>query len=270
MSDADALSRKLCELSQEYGIELTMDQASLMLSHLSLVEEKNKYLNLTRIVSMDDGVLRHILDSLLFLSSLMRGSESRFKTLSDTGATTNRVLSVNPSYFGSQKVNNLRLLDIGTGAGFPGIPLAIYSGLETTLLDSVGKKVTAVNEFVTELGLSNVEAISMRAEDLARIQAQSFDFVVARAVAELRVLIEYASPLLTTKGTLVASKGNVSDSELADARRAAKICGLKLLSRDSYELPEESGHREVFTYIKERKPSIKLPRATGAAKHKPL
>ncbi|MBP3885316.1 MAG: 16S rRNA (guanine(527)-N(7))-methyltransferase RsmG [Olsenella sp.] len=270
MSETDALSKKICELAQEYCIELTVDQADLMVNHLLLVEEKNKYLNLTRIISLEDGVVRHILDSLLFLPSLVRGAESRFKTLSCSNATTNRELVINPSYFSSQRVKNLRLLDIGTGAGFPGIPLAIYSGLDTLLLDSVGKKITAVKEFVDTLGLNTVCTSSMRAEELAKKNTADFDFVVARAVAELRVLIEYASPLLVTNGILVASKGNVSDAERTDANRAAEICGLTLLSQETYELPNDSGHREIFAYIKNCKAKIKLPRAVGAAKHKPL
>lgn len=270
MSETLVLSRKICDLAHEYGIELTMDQAGLMVDHLVLVEDKNKYLNLTRIVSLDDGILRHILDSLLFLPSLVRASESRFEGRFEVDATTNQQRALYPSYFGSQTVKKQRLLDIGTGAGYPGIPLAIYTGMDTTLLDSVGKKIAAVNEFVEALGLDNISPISMRAEELAKEKVGYFDYVVARAVAELRVLIEYASPLLSFGGFLVASKGNVSDIELADATRAAKICGLTLHSRESYELPDNSGHREIFTYIKNRKPKVKLPRAVGSAKHRPL
>ena len=254
----------------EYGIDLPESYAETLLRHLELVIEKNKVLNLTRIVSHDEAIVRHILDSLLFLPSIVRGSESRFKGMVPPKSTSDPSTMINPAYFGSQEVDSLRLIDIGTGAGFPGIPLAVYTGLDTTLLDSVGKKIKAVSEFVEALSLDNVTAVSSRAEEFARDNAGAFDIVVARAVSELRVLIEYASPLLAKNGLLIASKGSISDQERDESKRAEKICGLELVRKDEFELPGDNGHREVYVYAKVRKPAIKLPRNTGMAKHKPL
>lgn len=270
MSSVSEEVRILQNYCEQYGIELPDPLAQKMIDHLNLVIEKNKVLNLTRIVSHDEAVVRHILDSLLFLPSLVRGSESRFKGMVPPQSTSDPSSLINPSYFGSHKVNSLRIIDIGTGAGFPGIPLAIYTGFNTTLLDSVGKKIIAVSEFVESLGVKNVTTVSARAEEHARDNQDSYDYVVARAVSELRVLIEYAAPLLRKGGILIASKGSISDEERNDAIRAANICGLELTRIDSFELPGSHGHREVFVYKKVHRSSIKLPRNTGMAKHKPL
>lgn len=226
-----------------YGIASTEEQRGLLLRHLALVSEKNKVINLTRIVDPHDAIIRHVVDSLLLLPSLDN------LTLPDEAS----------------------FVDIGTGAGFPGIPLAIMSSYQGILIDSVGKKVTAVNEFIEELGLTErLQAQAVRAEDLARTSAQSFDFVVARAVAELGVLVEYASPLLKRGGYLVVSKARISDEELSRGDATAKIVGMRRVSRETYELPGDTGHREVLVYVHDRKSSVRLPRKNGDAKHRPL
>ena len=139
------------------------------------------------------------------------------------------------------------------------------------LIDSVGKKVRAVQEFIQELGLQGqLSAEQIRAEDLARKQKRSFDLVVARAVAELGVLVEYASPLLRKDGLLVVSKGQLSDEELEHGLKTAEITGLKPVSHETHELPEGYGHREILTYQKKSNGRIRLPRKAGMAKHKPL
>jgi 16S rRNA (guanine527-N7)-methyltransferase len=94
--------------------------------------------------------------------------------------------------------------------------------------------------------------------------------VTARAVAKLRVLIEYAAPLLAIGGFLIASKGNLTDEELDDAIKTAKICGMKIVSRETFELPNESGHREILKVEKIKRSSVRLPRRTGEAKANPL
>lgn len=235
------LEQRLIEYLADYGIEIDGEKARLIVAHLDLVIEKNKVLNLTRITEPSEGLVLHCLDSLL-------------------------PLAVISSQIGSQDV----VLDIGTGAGFPGIPLAIVTGAHCVLIDSVGKKVNAVSDFATVLGLENVEALHVRAEELAKQRREKFTYVFARAVAQSNVLVEYATPLLKKSGLLVLEKANPSDEEITIANKAAQICGLSLVSRETFELPDGLGHREIIQYKKTGKSRIALPRANGMAKNKPL
>ena len=236
-----SLEEKLIQLASEYGIELTDEMGRLIVSHLDLVIEKNKVVNLTRITEPSEALVLHCLDSLLPLSFIS-------------------------SEIGSQDL----ILDIGTGAGFPGIPLSIVTGAECVLIDSVGKKVNAVNDFATILGLSNVKALHVRAEELAKQMGGRFTYVFARAVAQSNVLVEYASPLLKMNGVLVLEKANPTDDEIRAANRAAQICGMTFVSRETCELPDNLGHREIVQYQKTGNPRIVLPRPNGMAKNKPL
>ncbi len=232
---------QLIDELDELGVGCSDDQARMMVKHLELVVEKNKVVNLTRIVALRDAVTLHLVDSLVPL----------------------RTDDFRPS-------EGLRFLDIGTGAGFPGIPLAVMTGMDGVFIDSVGKKVNAVNEFIGELGLKNCRALHIRAEELALEQPDSFDFVVARAVAQSNVLVEYATPLLKKNGMLVLEKANITAEELQNLNYASQICGLSRVSRETCELPRELGHREVLIYQKTGTSKIKLPRKNGIAKNQPL
>lgn len=237
----DQLVEQLMGELASFGISCDQGRAELMVRHLMLVIEKNKVMNLTRIVDPSEAVTLHLVDSLLPLCcSELRMSEG------------------------------IRFLDVGTGGGFPGIPLGVMTDAAGLLIDSVGKKVSAVNEFISELGLERLEARQIRVEDLARECLRCFDVVIARAVAQTNVLIEYAAPLLSKDGVLVVEKGQPSSEELSNAERAADICGLRLVSRETFELPREFGHRVVLLYQKFGSSRIKLPRRTGLAKHEPL
>ena len=225
-----------------YGIDVSDTRASLLLRHLDLLVDANEKVNLTRIVDPQDAIVRHVIDSLLFLP-----------TVDDC---------VDPT---------ARFVDIGTGGGFPGIPLAIMRDLRGTLIDSVGKKTKCVAQFLQKLELdSRIVAESIRAEDLARRESQSYDLVVARAVAQLAALVEYAAPLLKMSGMLIVSKANISNEEIQLGERVADITGLRIVSRETYELPNDAGHREVIALKKIRPSRVKLPRTNGAAVHKPL
>ena len=235
------LVNQLIEQLSIFNIACTKDQAELLIKDLELVIEKNKVVNLTRIVALRDAVTLHLVDSLVPLGI------KHFKPL-----------------------EGLRFLDIGTGAGFPGVPLAIMTGMSGVFIDSVGKKVNAVNEFISELGLNDCKATAIRAEELALTEPHAFDFVTARAVAQSNVIIEYAAPLLKFGGRLILEKANLSEEELQNANYASQVCGLTRVSRETLELPRDLGHREILIYEKEKEPRIKLPRANGTAKNHPL
>lgn len=238
--DEHLVEQLIDELSQ-FGISLTQEQAQMLVSYLGLVIEKNKVVNLTRITNPSEAVTLHLVDSLLPLAS--------------------NSLHVDESS---------KILDMGTGAGFPGVPVAVVTGAQALLVDSVRKKTDAVAEFVAALGLGNVSTRHSRLEELARELTSSQDVVFARAVARTNVLIEYATPFLSQNGMLVVEKGRPEDDEITEAEKAAALCGLSLVSRETFELPLDLGHREILIYKKVGKSKIKLPRRTGLAKSQPL
>lgn len=225
---------------QEVPFSLTDEQRCLMERHLELVVERNKSVNLTRITDPEEALFLHIMDSLLLKDALDACPAGPF-------------------------------VDIGTGAGYPGIPLAIATGRKACLVDSVGKKVAAVRDFIAELGLEDrVRAEACRIEDLGRKERGRYSAAVARAVAPAGVLIEYAAPLLKKGGRVIIAKAHPSDGEIETAGSVAKICGLAHVSRETFELPRDLGHREVMVYERVGNPRIKLPREVGRARHQPL
>lgn len=158
--------------------------------------------------------------------------------------------------------------DIGTGAGYPGIPLAIETGRDTLLVDSVSKKVRILDTFIDELGLNNVSTYAGRIEDLGKEQRGQFAAVSARALSRLSVLLELASPLLKRGGRLICFKANVDSDELEHADVVAKQVGMKLVDDQLFELNEYQ--RRILSYEKIAESKIKLPRHVGFAQKKPL
>lgn len=209
----------------------------LLKRHLELVIEANKTTNITRISTWDEGMLLHVEDSLVGLPEVEVAPEGR-------------------------------LVDIGSGAGYPGIPLAIESDRTTLLADSVGKKTAILASMVEELGLDNVEVYTGRIEDLAREKTGVFAVVTARALAQLSVLMELASPLLQDGGRLVCYKANVSDEELQHALSLQERLGMSLVSDRAVELGD--ARRRIISFEKSGSPQINLPRKTGMAQKRPL
>lgn len=229
---ADEMLTRLSSYCKEYFLSVSDVELRKCILHLDLVLETNKTTNLTRILNVEDAAVLHILDSLVLLPYINKAPE---------GA----------------------LLDMGTGAGFPGIPLTIATHRKTTYIDSVGKKVDAVNSFVHALGLKHAHAIHDRLEEYARSHKKQFSVVTARALAPLPILVEYAAPFLKDGGLFVITKGNPSDEELASGMSAAKICGFTLLLNDATDLPEGLGHREFIVLKKSHPASVSLPRANA-------
>lgn len=209
----------------------------LLEKHLRLVIEANKSTNITRISSWEEGMLLHVRDSLLGVEALSLCPEGRYA-------------------------------DIGTGAGYPGIPLAIESGRETLLVDSVGKKTRIVDGFIEELGLPNVSTYTGRIEDLGCEQAGRYAAVSARALSKLSILMELACPLLQHNGRLICFKAKVDQDEYDHALDIAEKLAMKLVYDKTFELGEYQ--RRILCYEKVGVPSIKLPRRVGLAQKKPL
>ena len=236
--------RMLENLSEQYSLGFSQHQLLLVMHHLYLMYQKNAFINLTSIRTMPDGLILHSLDSLLFA-----------KVIDEYIALDSYALA----------------LDMGTGGGFPGIPLAAVSNFNVELLDSVGKKVNACNEFVVEMGLEDrVHASHARLEEFVKETGRAFDIVTARALAKLDVLIEYAEPYVKRGGYLFFGKANPDSQEIRDAKMVAKICGFEIVSRETFELPENFGHREIVVLRKISKSKVRLPRKNGEAKNNPL
>ena len=162
----------------------------------------------------------------------------------------------------------MKVLDIGSGAGFPGIPLRIEKEFDLTLIDSVNKKVNFMNEVIEELGLDNTRAIHVRAEDFAKDHREEFDLVISRAVANLSTLLEYGLPFLKVGGIFIAMKGPKAEEEIEEAQNALKILGGELINIDTIDL--HGNTRKNILIKKVRSTKKKYPRGKNQAKKNPL
>lgn len=236
---------RLIDLCGELDIVIDEHRAKRLITYLAIVLEKNKVLNLTAVREWDKAVVLHLVDSLTLLPEL----------------------DAQPI-----ALRERPFLDMGCGAGFPGIPLALVRPERCAVLcDSVKKKIKAVDEFIKALGLEEqLSTTTDRLETLGMHHRREFGCIVVRAVASLPVLIEYAAPLLSKRGQLVVSKGVPSTEELQKGRKAGEMCGLEVLSERVFDLPLEYGQRTIITYEKVKEPVIRLPRSIGTATKQPL
>lgn len=225
--------------AEQYPVP-TEAQRALLDKHLSLVIEENKVTNLTRIVDWESAQVLHVEDSLAGLPEALQAMEGPY-------------------------------LDMGSGAGFPGIPLAIMTGRKTLLADSVGKKTRALDSFAAELGLSGrVSTYHGRIEDLALQQPNVFSLVTARALSSLASLLELASPLLAKGGLLVCYKTHSESEELDHAKSIAQKLGMEFVSSRGFSLSDGETSRAIIVFRKRCNPSMKLPRRVGMAQKKPF
>lgn len=247
-------AREVYEHARSLGIEVGEQECLREVDYLEMVLEKNQYLNLTAVRDFKKGLILHLVDSLLYLRP-MRKYCPFVEYENDT-----------------DEIGFVTFLDMGCGAGFPGIPLAIaepmYRGL---LCDSTKKKIAAVDEFVSKLGFEDrLRTSSERLEELPHQYRDGFAFVIVRALSSLPTLLEYAAPLLADDGVLVVSKGTPEESEVRRASRVETMVGVELIDREEYELPIDSGHRTLFIYGRTGEPRVRLPRAVGMATSQPL
>lgn len=218
---------------------LSSTQQDLIKKHLDLVIDANQRINLTRIDSVDEGMILHVEDSLTALEEMNNAPEGLYG-------------------------------DMGSGAGYPGIPLAIATNRKTMLIDARKKKMETVNNIIKELGLSEqIETYAGRAELLARTQAETFSVLTARALSQLPVLLELASPLLKRGGLLICYKAQLDEAEFAHARQIQPLVGMTFESDRAFTLNGEY-KRRILTYRKTGKPKIALPRQESQAQKHPL
>ena len=233
-------NKRIIDAFKRLNLDLTDSQARQFMRYYELLVEKNKVMNLTAIVEFEDVVVKHFLDSLMLC-----------KVMEAKG----------------------RLLDVGTGAGFPGIPLKIvYPDLEVVLLDSLNKRVQFLKEVIEDLGLNGIEAVHGRAEDLARqgCYRERFDICVSRAVAHLASLSEYCLPFVTMDGYFVSYKSGDIEEELNNSRKAVKILGGKVKNVSKFQLPATDITRSLVVISKIKKTDFKYPRRAGIPTKEPL
>lgn len=215
-------------------------QLDLMYQYLDLILEANKTTNLTRITDHDEAKLLHIEDSLVGLPEVDDAPAGMYG-------------------------------DLGSGGGFPGVPLALASGRQTLLIDSVKKKMTLVQQVLDELGLSaQISTFDGRIELLGQQQPRSFAVLTARALSRLVALLELSSPLLIKGGRLVCYKAQVAEDELKEARAVESLLGMRLVSCRDTILSDDETRRTILVFEKVGKAQLKLPRRVGLAQKNPL
>ena len=229
------------EVKNTLHLDLTSEQAEMMVQYYLMMIEKNKVMNLTRVTDFEEAVQKHFVDSL------------SIGLLQDVSLQKNRIL------------------DLGCGAGFPGIPLKImWPDNELHLLDSVGKKVNFVNDVIRELGLKNAVAMHARAEDLARDPSyrEKYDLVISRAVANMATLSEYCMPFVKMKGHFIAYKSGDSTEEIKQAEKIIHLTGGTNPELNAIELYDMG--RILVQVEKSAKTPSKFPRKAGMPSRMPI
>jgi len=231
---------QIMETAKSWNISLSLEQATLLESYMKLLLQENKKTNLTRILDPEDILEEHFLDS---LAGLKEGDRHK----------------------------GLALLDLGSGAGFPGLPLKIYlPQLKVTLLDSSRKKIDFLRMVIRELRLKETVAIHQRAEDLGRTNGrEEYSWVTTRALAPLVVTSEIALPLVKVGGYLWALKGPAAFQELSEADDIIQLCGGKLIKSIRYSLPRSGKSRIILVFEKVKPTDSSFPRKAGIPQKRP-
>ena len=228
-----------CEL-EKLGISISEEQLEQFISYYEMLIEKNKVMNLTAITDFDEVIEKHFIDSLnLFRFTDLKADKT--------------------------------IIDMGTGAGFPGIPLKIaFPNLKITLADSLNKRILFLNDVISELGLTDIDTVHGRAEDLAKdkIYRENYDICVSRAVANLSTLSEYCLPFVKIGGQFISYKSGDCDEEITNAKSAIFLLGGRLNQIQKFEMNDNS--RSFVIIDKVNGTSKQYPRKAGLPSKKPL
>ena len=225
---------------EKLNLTLTEEQIEKFYNYMNLLIEWNKKINLTAIVEPKDIILKHFIDSLTIEKYIKKGEN---------------------------------IIDVGTGAGFPGIPLKIArEDLKITLADSLNKRINFLNEVINKLDLKNIETIHTRAEELGKNKKyrEKFDIATSRAVANMSTLSEYLIPFIKVKGRCICMKSSDIDTELENAKKAINILGCEIESKDKFNLPNSDLGRSVIILRKVKNTPSKFPRKAGTPAKEPI
>ena len=236
--------KQFSSIMQQYGykiqVQFTEEQLQKFYKYMNLLIEWNKKINLTAIIEPEDIVLKHFIDSLTILPFIDK---------------------------------NKKIIDIGTGAGFPGIPVSIMrNDVDMTLLDSLNKRINFLNEVIKILNLKNVNTIHSRIEDLAKNKKyrETYDIATSRAVANLSTLSEYMIPMIKTRGISICMKGSDIEEEINKSKKAVDILGGKFKKIEKFTLPNSDQKRTIILIEKEKSTPLKYPRKAGTPSKEPL
>lgn len=227
---------------KELGIEITNRQVEQFLKYYEMLVETNKVMNLTSIVDLDEVIVKHFIDSLLVVKTI---DMNKFNTM----------------------------IDVGTGAGFPGIPLKImFPNLKVVLLDSLNKRLKFLDSIIDELQLTDISTVHGRAEDIGKDieYREKFDVCVSRAVANLSTLSEYCIPFISVGGEFISYKSEFSEEEKRGAEKAINLLGGSIKKSVIVELPYSEINRSFIFIDKKNKTPNKYPRKAGVPSKKPI
>lgn len=225
-----------------FGLALSEKQIEQFCNYYEMLVEWNEFMNLTAITDYEEVMKKHFIDSI----SLIKAYD------------VNKSVSV---------------IDVGTGAGFPGLALKIaYPNMKVTLLDSLNKRIQFLNEVITKLKLDGVETVHGRAEDFAKPEKfrEKYDLCVSRAVANLSTLSEYCLPFVKLGGQFISYKSEKIAEEMVDAQNAIKILGGRVLKQVEFKLPDSDIYRNLFVIEKVKETPKKFPRKAGLPGKEPL
>lgn len=228
------------EMQKKLTIKLSVEQLEKFYSYMSLLLEWNEKMNLTAITEPNEIILKHFVDSLTILNEIN---------------------------------NNSKVVDVGTGAGFPGIPLSIANeSLKITLVDSLNKRLIFLQEVIEKLELKNVEIIHSRAEDFGQNKKyrENFDIATSRAVANLSTLSEYLIPLVKINGKCICMKASDVEEEINQAKNAINVLGGTIEKIKEFKLPESDIGRTIIIINKQKNTPIKYPRKAGTPSKEPI
>ncbi len=233
-------SKIMQEYAKEINILLEEKQIEQFYSYMELLIEWNEKINLTAIIEPEEIILKHFIDSITI----------------------------------SKYINkNAKLIDIGTGAGFPGIPLKIIrDDIEITLVDSLNKRINFLKEVINNLELKNIEAIHSRAEEIGKnkVYRETFDYATSRAVANLSTLAEYLIPLVKQNGYVIAMKGANIEEEKNKSQNAIELLGGKIEEIEKFQLPKSDINRNIIKIKKVKATPTKYPRKAGMPAKEPI
>lgn len=224
------------------GIDINEDKINSFILYKELLKEWNKKINITSITDDEEIDIKHFIDSITPLTTdLFR--------------------------------KDIKMIDIGTGGGFPGVPLKIINeDMEVVLLDSLKKRIIFLNEIIDKLDLKNIISIHGRAEELGRDKSyrEKYDIAISRAVASLNTLSEYCLPFVKVGGFFISMKGSDVDEELKEAEKSIRILGGKLKEKKVIKLPLSDITHSLIIIEKIKETPTKYPRAGGKPKKNPL
>ena len=238
--ELEEFKKELLKKAKMINIELNDEQINQFYNYMKMIQEWNEKINLTAILEPNEMILKHFIDSMTILDKIKE---------------------------------NDRIVDVGTGAGFPGLPIKITKpNTDIVLLDSLNKRIKFLDNVIGELNLKNIKTVHARAEEFgSNIEyRECFDVAVSRAVAPMNILLEYLIPAVKVGGTCICMKGPEIDEEIEKSKRALEVLGGKIEKIEKIDLVNSGNRRTLITVRKTNKTPNKYPRNPGVPSKTPL